>query len=72
MKRLNLTSMLSRTLNALSKGIFNMDAIAWITALYIALWIGVYKDDIKRDLGADKPKVEQTEKANGDTTNTPK
>jgi hypothetical protein len=72
MKRLNLTSILSRTLNALSKGVSNMDAIAVITALYIALWVGVYKDDIKRDLGLDKPKVEQTEKINGDTTNTPK
>jgi len=49
-----------------------MDAIAWITALYIALWAGVYKDDIKRDLGLDKPKVEQTEKVNGDTTSTQK
>ena len=49
-----------------------MDAIAVITALYIALWVGVYKYDIKRDLGLDKPKVEQTEKVNGDTTNTPK
>ena len=49
-----------------------MDAIAVITALYIALWVGVYKDDIKRDLGLDKPKIEQTEKVNGDTTNTQK
>jgi hypothetical protein len=49
-----------------------MDTIAWLTALYIALWVGVYKDDIKRDLGTDKPKVEQTEKINGNTTNTPK
>jgi predicted GNAT superfamily acetyltransferase len=72
MKKLNLTSMLSHILNALSKGVFNMDAIAVITALYIALWVGVYKDDIKRDLGLDKPKVEQTEKVNGDTTNTQK
>ena len=72
MKRSNLTSMLSRTLNALSKGVSNMDAIAWLTALYIALWVGVYKDDIKRDLGVDKPKVEQMEKINGNTTDTPK
>jgi hypothetical protein len=53
--------MLSRILNALSKGVSNMDAIAWITALYIALWVGVYKDDVKRDLGLDKPKVEQVQ-----------
>ena len=49
-----------------------MDAIAVITALYIALWVGVYKDDIKKDLGLDKPKVEQVEKTNGNTTNTQK
>jgi hypothetical protein len=49
-----------------------MDAIAWLTALYIALWVGVYKDDIKKDLGVDKPKVEQMEKINGNTTDTPK
>ena len=72
MKRLNLTSMLSRILNVLSKGVSNMDAIAVITALYIALWVGVYKDDIKRDLGLDKPKVEQVEKTNGNTTDTQK
>jgi hypothetical protein len=42
-----------------------MDAIAIITALYIALWVGVYKDDLKRDFGSDKPKVEQTEKQDG-------
>jgi hypothetical protein len=27
-----------------------MDVIAWLTALYIALWVGVYGDDIKKDL----------------------
>jgi len=48
-----------------------MDAIAWITALYIALWAGVYGDDIKKDLGINKP-TEQTEKVNGDTTSTQK
>lgn len=42
-----------------------MDAIAILTALYIALWVGVYKDDIKRDFGSDKPKVEQTETKDG-------
>lgn len=42
-----------------------MDAIAVITALYIALWVGVYKDDIKRDFGSDKPKVGQTETKDG-------
>jgi hypothetical protein len=61
MKRLNPTSTLNRILNALSKGVSNMDAIAVITALYVALWVGVYKDDIKRDLGLDKPKVEQVQ-----------
>ena len=43
-----------------------MDAIAVITALYIALWVGVYKDDIKRDFGGDKPAEQaQQEKQNG-------
>jgi len=37
-----------------------MDAIAILTAIYIAVWIGVYKDDLKRDFGLDKP-VEQTQ-----------
>jgi hypothetical protein len=33
-----------------------MDVIAWLTALYIALWVGVYGDDIKKDLTPkDKP-----------------
>ena len=45
-----------------------MDAIAVITALYITLWIGLYKDDIKKDFGTDKPKVEQTEAKNGNET----
>lgn len=43
-----------------------MDAIAWITAIYVAVWIGVYKDDIKRDLHLDKPTEQvQQEKQNG-------
>jgi hypothetical protein len=37
-----------------------MDAIAILTAIYIAVWIGVYKDDLKRDFGLDKP-TEQTQ-----------
>jgi hypothetical protein len=37
-----------------------MDAIAILTAIYIAVWIGVYKDDLKRDFGTTKP-VEQTQ-----------
>ncbi len=60
MKRSDLTSMLSRTLNALSKGVSNMDTIAWLTALYIALYIGVIHDDIKKELPKEPPKVEQT------------
>jgi hypothetical protein len=52
--------MLSRTLNALSKGVSNMDTIAWLTALYIALYIGVIHDDIKKELPKEPPKVEQT------------
>ena len=36
-----------------------MDAIAVITALYIALWVGVYGDDIKKDI--QNAKTEQTQ-----------
>jgi len=43
-----------------------MDAIAVITALYIALWVGVYKDDIKRDIQNYKAEqAQQEEKQNG-------
>jgi hypothetical protein len=37
-----------------------MDVIGWLTAMYVALWIGVYKDDLKRDFGTTKP-TEQTQ-----------
>jgi hypothetical protein len=37
-----------------------MDAIAWITALYVGVWIGVYSDDLKKEF-TPKPKVEQTQ-----------
>ena len=47
MKRLDLTSILDRILNALSKGLSNMDTIAWLTALYIAISVGVIIDDHK-------------------------
>ena len=59
MKRLDLTFMLSRTLNALSKGVSNMDAIAWLTALYIAVSVGVMIDDHKSKEPQEPPKVEQ-------------
>ena len=59
MKRLDLTSMLSRTLNALSKGVSNMDTIAWLTALYIAISVGVIFDDHKSKEPQEPPKVEQ-------------
>ena len=32
-----------------------MDTIAILTVIYIAVWIGVYKDNLKRDFGLDKP-----------------
>ena len=61
MKRLNLTSMLSRTLSALSKGVSNMDTIAWLTALYIAVSVGVIFDDHKsKEPPKEPPKAEQT------------
>ena len=59
MKRLDLTSMLSRTWNALSKGVSNMDAIALLTALYIAVSVGVMIDDHKSKEPQEPPKVEQ-------------
>ena len=59
MKRLDLTFMLSRTLNALSKGVSNMDVIAWLTALYIAVSVGVMIDDHKSKEPQEPPKVEQ-------------
>ena len=59
MKRLDLTSMLSRTWNALSKGVYNMDVIAWLTALYIAVSVGVIYDDHKSKEPQESPKVEQ-------------
>jgi len=40
--------------------IIMVSSIAILTAMYIALWIGVYKDDLKRDFGLDKP-AEQTQ-----------
>ena len=41
-----------------------MDAIAILTAIYIAVWFGVYKDNLKKDFGLDKPteQVQQVEK----------
>ena len=52
--------MLSRTLNALSKGVSNMDVIAWLTALYIAVSVGVMIDDHKSKEPQEPPKVKQT------------
>lgn len=52
--------MLSRTWNVLSKGVSNMDTIAWLTALYVALWVGVIYDDHKSKEPQEPPKVEQT------------
>ena len=37
-----------------------METTAVILAIYLALWVGLYKDDIKKDLGLDKP-TEQTQ-----------
>jgi len=47
-------------LNVLNKGVFNMETGAVILAIYLALWVGLYKNDIKKDLGLDKP-TEQTQ-----------
>jgi len=34
----------------LESGVNNMDALAAITALYVALWVGVYGDAVKKDV----------------------
>ena len=60
MKKLRLTCMLNRISNALSKGLSNMDTIAWLTAIYIALSVGVIIDDHKSKEPQEPPKVEQT------------
>jgi hypothetical protein len=54
-------------LNALSKGVSNMDVIGVLTAIWIACWVAVYAPDFNKE----QPK-EQTEKVNGNTTNTQK
>jgi hypothetical protein len=38
-----------------------MDAIAWLTALYIALWVGVYGDNIKKDMSSPTEQTQQVE-----------
>lgn len=43
-----------------------MDVIAWLTALYIALWVGVYAPDFNKE--QPKEPTQQTEKQNGDNT----
>ena len=48
-----------------------METGAVILAVYLTLWIALWGGDIKKDIGFNKP-TEQTEKVNGDTTNTPK
>jgi hypothetical protein len=63
MKRLDLTSILSRILNALSKGVSNMDAIGVLTAIWIACWVAVYAPDFNKD--QPKEPTRQTEKQNG-------
>jgi hypothetical protein len=67
MKRLDLTSILNRISNALSKGVSNMDVIGVLTAIWIACWVATYAPDFNKE----QPK-EQTEKVNGNTTNTQK
>lgn len=41
-----------------------MDAIAIITAIYIAFWIGAYGDDIKKEFNKPTEQTQQ-EKQNG-------
>ena len=37
-----------------------MDAIGWLTVLYVALWIGVYAPDFNKQEPKEQTKVEQT------------
>jgi hypothetical protein len=62
MKRLELICLLSHTLNVLSKGLFNMDAIAWLTAIWVACWVAAYAPDFNKE------QSQQPEKTNGTTT----
>jgi hypothetical protein len=44
-----------------------MDVIGWLTAIWVACWVATYAPDFNKE----QPK-EQTEKVNGNTTNTQK
>jgi hypothetical protein len=60
MKRLDLTSILNRILNALSKGVSNMDVIGVLTAIWIACWVAVYAPDFNKE--QPKEQTQQVEK----------
>lgn len=60
MKKLEPTCMLNRILNALSKGLSNMDTIAWLTAIYIAIYVGVIvNENTPKEPPREQTKVEQ-------------
>jgi hypothetical protein len=60
MKKLKQTCLLNRILNALSKGVFNMDVIGWLTAIWIACWVAVYAPDFNKE--QPKEQTQQVEK----------
>jgi hypothetical protein len=48
-------------LNVLNKGLFNMDTIAWLTTIYVAIYLGVIiNDNASKEPPKEPPKVEQT------------
>jgi hypothetical protein len=53
--------MLNRILNALNKGLSNMDTIAWLTTIYVAVYLGVIiNDNASKEPPKEPPKLEQT------------
>jgi hypothetical protein len=61
MKRYDQTSISNHTWNALNKGLFNMDTIAWLTTIYVAIYLGVIiNDNASKEPPKEPPKVEQT------------
>ena len=38
-----------------------MDIIGWLTAMYVALWISVNGDDLKKDISKSSEQTQQVE-----------
>ena len=59
MKKLDLTCLLNHIWNVLNKGLFKMETTA-VVLITIALYLGAYGSDIKKDI-QDLSKTEQTQ-----------